>query len=36
MQGTASFGDVAIVLGIAAVLIGVFAPLTTHLYRRRA
>jgi ABC-2 type transport system permease protein len=36
MQGTASFGDVALVLGIAAVLIGVFAPLTTYLYRRKA
>jgi ABC-2 type transport system permease protein len=36
MDGTASGGDIAIVLGTAAALTLVFAPLTTHLYRTRA
>jgi ABC-2 type transport system permease protein len=36
MQGTATFGDVALVLGIAAGLTAVFAPLTTYLYRRKS
>jgi ABC-2 type transport system permease protein len=35
MQGTASFGDVALVVGMATAMIAVFAPLTTYLYRRR-
>jgi ABC-2 type transport system permease protein len=35
MDGTASGGDIAIVLGVAALLTAVFAPLTTHLYRTR-
>jgi daunorubicin/doxorubicin transport system permease protein len=35
MDGTASTGDIAIVLGTAAALTAVFAPLTTHLYRTR-
>jgi ABC-2 type transport system permease protein len=35
MDGTASGGDIAIVLGTAALLTAVFAPLTTHLYRTR-
>jgi ABC-2 type transport system permease protein len=35
MQGDASAGDVFLVLGIAAALTAVFAPLTTHLYRRK-
>jgi len=35
MDGTASGGDLAIVLGTAAALTAVFAPLTTHLYRTR-
>jgi daunorubicin/doxorubicin transport system permease protein len=35
MEGTASVGDVAIVLAIAAGLTAVFAPLTTYLYRRK-
>jgi ABC-2 type transport system permease protein len=35
MDGTASGGDIAIVLGTAAALTAVFAPLTTHLYRTR-
>ena len=34
MEGTASAGDVGIVLATAAVLTCVFAPLTTRLYRR--
>jgi ABC-2 type transport system permease protein len=34
MQGGAEIGDIAIVLGVAAALTAVFAPLTTHLYRR--
>jgi ABC-2 type transport system permease protein len=33
MEGTANFGEIAGVLGTAAVLTAVFAPLTTHLYR---
>jgi ABC-2 type transport system permease protein len=36
MDGTASAGDILLVLAEAAVLTLVFAPLTTHLYRRRA
>jgi ABC-2 type transport system permease protein len=36
MDGTASTGDVAVVLGTAAALTAVFAPLTTHLYRSRS
>ena len=35
MEGTASVGDVALVVGMAAVLTAVFAPLTTYLYRRK-
>jgi ABC-2 type transport system permease protein len=35
MDGSASGGDIAIVLGTAAALTAVFAPLTTHLYRTR-
>ena len=35
MDGTSSWGDVAWVLGTAAVLTAVFAPLTTRLYRTR-
>ncbi len=35
MAGTASAGDVLLVLGEAAVLTAVFAPLTVRLYRRR-
>ncbi|CAN5554910.1 ABC transporter permease [soil metagenome] len=34
MEGTASGGDIAIVLAVAAALTAVFAPLTTRLYRR--
>jgi ABC-2 type transport system permease protein len=34
MDGNAAAGDIAIVLGTAAVLTAVFAPLTTRLYRR--
>jgi ABC-2 type transport system permease protein len=34
MAGTAEARDVAVVLGAAAVLTAVFAPLTTYLYRR--
>jgi ABC-2 type transport system permease protein len=34
MEGTASAGDIGIVLATAAVLTAVFAPLTTYLYRR--
>jgi ABC-2 type transport system permease protein len=34
MEGTASVGDIAIVLGTAVALTAVFAPLTTRLYRR--
>jgi ABC-2 type transport system permease protein len=36
MEGDASGGDIAIVLGTAAALTAVFAPLTTHLYRSRS
>jgi daunorubicin/doxorubicin transport system permease protein len=36
MDGTASTGDMAIVLVTAAALTLVFAPLTTHLYRTRS
>jgi ABC-2 type transport system permease protein len=36
MDGSASGGDIAIVLGTAAALTAVFAPLTTHLYRTRS
>jgi ABC-2 type transport system permease protein len=36
MAGAASAGDVALVLGEAAALTAVFAPLTVRLYRRRA
>jgi ABC-2 type transport system permease protein len=35
MAGTASAGDVGIVLAIAAALTAVFAPATAHLYRSR-
>ena len=35
MDGSASGGDIVIVLGTAAALTAVFAPLTTHLYRTR-
>jgi ABC-2 type transport system permease protein len=35
MNGTAEAGDIAVVLGTAAVLTAVFAPLTTRLYRTR-
>jgi ABC-2 type transport system permease protein len=34
MEGTAKVGDIGIVLGTAAALTAVFAPLTTWLYRR--
>jgi len=34
MEGTASAGDIGIVLATAAALTAVFAPLTTRLYRR--
>jgi ABC-2 type transport system permease protein len=36
MDGTASPGDILLVLAIAAALTAVFAPLTTYLYRNRA
>ncbi|MGH2956208.1 MAG: ABC transporter permease [Solirubrobacterales bacterium] len=36
MNGSASGGDIAIVLGTAAALTAVFLPLTTRLYRSRA
>jgi ABC-2 type transport system permease protein len=36
MEGTASAGDIGIVLATAAALTAVFAPLTTHLYRDRS
>jgi ABC-2 type transport system permease protein len=36
MDGTASAGDILLVLAISAALTAVFAPLTTHLYRNRA
>jgi ABC-2 type transport system permease protein len=35
MEGNAQAGDIAIVLGTAALLTAVFAPLTTHLYRTK-
>jgi ABC-2 type transport system permease protein len=35
MEGSADAGDIAIVLGTAAALTAVFAPLTTRLYARR-
>jgi ABC-2 type transport system permease protein len=35
MEGSADAGDIAIVLGTAAALTAVFAPLTTRLYSRR-
>jgi ABC-2 type transport system permease protein len=35
MDGTASAGDIFLVLGIAVALTAVFAPLTTYLYRNR-
>jgi ABC-2 type transport system permease protein len=35
MSGTVNGGDLAIVLGTAALLTAIFAPLTTHLYRTR-
>ena len=34
MAGSADAGDIGIVLGTAALLTAVFAPLTTRLYRR--
>jgi ABC-2 type transport system permease protein len=34
MEGNAEAGDIAIVLAVAAGLTGVFAPLTTRLYRK--
>jgi ABC-2 type transport system permease protein len=36
MEGSAAVGDIAIVLGTAAALTAVFAPLTTRLYRTRS
>jgi len=36
MEGTASVGDIAIVLATAAALTALFAPLTTRLYRSRS
>ncbi len=36
MAGSVDGGDMAIVLGTAALLTAVFAPLTTHLYRTRS
>ena len=35
MEGTAEAGDIAIVLGTAALLTAIFAPLTTRLYRTK-
>jgi ABC-2 type transport system permease protein len=35
MEGTADASDIVIVLGVAAALTAVFAPLTTRLYRKR-
>jgi daunorubicin/doxorubicin transport system permease protein len=35
MEGTASAGDIGIVVATAVALTAVFAPLTTRLYRRR-
>jgi ABC-2 type transport system permease protein len=34
-EGNADASDILIVLGVAALLTAVFAPLTTHLYRKR-
>ena len=36
MEGSASGGDIAIVLATAAALTAVFAPLTARLYRSRS
>jgi ABC-2 type transport system permease protein len=36
MDGNADGGDILIVLGTAALLTAIFAPLTTHLYRSKA
>jgi ABC-2 type transport system permease protein len=36
MNGAVSAGDIAIVLGTAAALTAIFAPLTVHLYRTRS
>jgi ABC-2 type transport system permease protein len=36
MDGNAAGGDIAVVLATTAVLIAIFLPLTTHLYRTRA
>jgi daunorubicin/doxorubicin transport system permease protein len=36
MQGGVEGSDIAIVLGTAALLTGIFAPLTTHLYRTKS
>jgi hypothetical protein len=36
MDGTAAAGEVGLVLAVAAGLTAVFAPITMHLYRRRA
>jgi ABC-2 type transport system permease protein len=36
MDGTVHAGDIGLVLGVAAALTAVFAPLTTHLYRSKA
>ncbi|HEX5469569.1 MAG TPA: hypothetical protein VFW80_11045, partial [Gaiellaceae bacterium] len=36
MEGTASGQDIGIVLGTAAALTAVFAPLTTRLYRSKS
>jgi len=35
MDGTSEFGDIALVLGLAALLTAIFAPLTIRLYRTR-
>jgi ABC-2 type transport system permease protein len=34
-EGNADAGDILVVLGVAALLTAIFAPLTTHLYRKR-
>ena len=34
MEGNAELGDIMIVLGTAAVITAIFAPLTVRLYRR--
>ena len=34
MEGNAEMGDILIVLGTAAVIAAIFAPLTARLYRR--